>query len=318
MNRKNKNKSFSSIKKSGHFYRKSSQFVRSILQNAENYVNHSESAISESNYHDDLIIDNDVICDATESLQTSPEIGALERNINANPESLIDHDYCHPIHNNNSDNLEHFESDTLCNHKSFTTRLSEWALKFNIAHQAIRSLLTICSEHYNLIIPSQIPKDPRTLLQTPRESNISQMGTNGFFWYSGLKENLNNVLKAHITTDTSISLNINIDGLPLFKSSVKQVWPILVNIHVFETIKPIAVAVFYGDCKILYYQIHIKIKFNKAIFSAKPEDPNLFLELFVEELKELTQTGLIINDATIMVKIRCLICDTPARAMIKG
>lgn len=171
----------------------------------------------------------------SESSQTSPKIGTLERNINSNPEPL-DQEYCHPFHNNNSDNLEHhIESDTLGNNESFTTRLSEWALKFNIPDQAKRSLLT------NVIIPSQI---------IPRKLNISKMGENGYFWYSGLKENLNNVLRAHIKTNTSISLNINIDELSLYESP-KKVWPILVNIHEFKTIKPIAVAVFIGNCKTL-------------------------------------------------------------------
>lgn len=51
---------------------------------------------------------------------------------------------------------------------------------------------------------------------------------------------------------------------------------------------------------------------------SKPSELNEFLSPFVIELKQLLQTGLSINEHHINIKIRCFICDTPARALIKG
>lgn len=54
----------------------------------------------------------------------------------------------------------------------------------------------------------------------------------------------------------------------------------------------------------------------------KPEDLDTFLGLFVTEMQQL-QEGLKITDKSqrekiIHVKLRAFICDSPARAMIKG
>lgn len=53
-------------------------------------------------------------------------------------------------------------------------------------------------------------------------------------------------------------------------------------------------------------------------FADKPKDVNAFLEPFVIELNEVLQNGLTINRSTIKFKLRCFICDTPARSMLRG
>lgn len=50
----------------------------------------------------------------------------------------------------------------------------------------------------------------------------------------------------------------------------------------------------------------------------KPNELNAFLHPFVAELKEVMQNGLSINGNRITIKVRCFICDTPARALLKG
>lgn len=51
---------------------------------------------------------------------------------------------------------------------------------------------------------------------------------------------------------------------------------------------------------------------------AKPNDLNEYLNLFVNELKHLLVEPIAMNDHLIFVKLRCFICDTPARAYLKG
>ncbi len=43
-----------------------------------------------------------------------------------------------------------------------------------------------------------------------------------------------------------------------------------------------------------------------------------FLEKFVEDLSEGIKNGIKIRDRLITVKIRSFVCDSPARAFIKG
>lgn len=50
----------------------------------------------------------------------------------------------------------------------------------------------------------------------------------------------------------------------------------------------------------------------------KPKDVNAFLEPFVGELNEILRNGLVINGKTVHFKVRCFICDTPARSMLRG
>lgn len=52
--------------------------------------------------------------------------------------------------------------------------------------------------------------------------------------------------------------------------------------------------------------------------NGKPTVLNDFLDPFIDELNEIVQNGISINGYEISVAIRCFICDTPARAYIKG
>lgn len=64
--------------------------------------------------------------------------------------------------------------------------------------------------------------------------------------------------------------------------------------------------------------------FFKGIYEGegKPSDLDAYLGLFVKEMKELEENGLVITlgstESRIQVKIRAFICDSPARALIKG
>ena len=61
--------------------------------------------------------------------------------------------------------------------------------------------------------------------------------------------------------------------------------------------EPFFIAVFYG--------------------SAKPKDPAEFLYDFVQELSQLLESGIVINNKKFIIKVKCFICDIPARAYLK-
>lgn len=89
-------------------------------------------------------------------------------------------------------------------------------------------------------------------------------------------------------------LSINVDGIPPFRSSVVQFWPILVKCGCFD---PLFVAMFSGQ--------------------SKPSPLQDYLIDFLSEYKHLKTTGLLFKGLTYTVNIDALICDAPAWAYLK-
>lgn len=96
-----------------------------------------------------------------------------------------------------------------------------------------------------------------------------------------------------------ISLNIHLDGLPLFKSSKDELWPILFfNIQEYPRIKPMVIGVYHGK--------------------SKASSLEAFFTPLVDELDIIMKNGIIVNNYYLTGGIRCFICASPARAFIKG
>lgn len=89
----------------------------------------------------------------------------------------------------------------------------------------------------------------------------------------------------------------NIDGLPIYKSSAVEFWPILCKIYKNRNIKPFVIAMYCGKGK-------------------PPLEP--FLKEFIEELNKLLTSGIMVNETFSKIKIKCIVCDTPARNYILG
>lgn len=113
-----------------------------------------------------------------------------------------------------------------------------WAIKHNISHLAYNDL----SEIFNKRINNILPKDARTLLHTTSENvQIVALGT-GHYWHNSLKKQLIKVLECNIVPlPATFSLNINIDGLPIYNSSRQQFWPILCNIFELPFLPPLVI-----------------------------------------------------------------------------
>lgn len=107
----------------------------------------------------------------------------------------------------------------------YHSALRDWALNYNVRTYCLRDLLKILR---GIGVPF-LPKDPATLLRTPRKVEIEHIA-NGKFWYPGIKNNLCRILLA-ADKNMVLNLNFHVDGLQLFKSSSKQFWPILGQIH---------------------------------------------------------------------------------------
>ena len=117
----------------------------------------------------------------------------------------------------------------------------------------------------------------------------------------GLEENIQRELsskKHELDSLQSIDLSFNIDGLPIFRSSNVALWPVQCVIANIPDTKPFIVALYSGH--------------------HKPKNLD-FLHDFVAELKKIMEQGIRIdNSPLIPVHLKCIICDAPAKAQVKG
>jgi len=90
--------------------------------------------------------------------------------------------------------------------------------------------------------------DARTLLQTRKQVDIIEM-TSGKYYHAGLSKSLKKSIRKHycrITCPSQINININVDGIPLTKSSGSQLWPILGSIVADFYTEPFIIGVYHG------------------------------------------------------------------------
>lgn len=171
--------------------------------------------------------------------------------------------------------------------------LREWALDNNVTHNALSQLLKILQPR----VPG-LPQDARTLLRTPRHVEVTEMD-NGQLYYFGLQRGLAQALKSGVVSHETnvIKLDFNVDGLSLFDSSFKSLWPILCRSLSLKDQTPFVIALFCG--------------------TTKPQPLDLYLEKFIAELQSVIENGIMYENKLFQIEIRCFICDAPARAMLK-
>ncbi|KYN00711.1 hypothetical protein ALC62_08511, partial [Cyphomyrmex costatus] len=175
----------------------------------------------------------------------------------------------------------------------FKTHLRHWAIKHHIAQIAVSDLLKILKLDLNL---HSLPLDARTILKTEDISNKIIDLHPGKYYHFGLKSQLTLKLNQNDFEGEKVNISINIDGLPLTKSSCSQFWPILSKIDELEQVEPFPVGIYHGK--------------------SKPSNSNMFLLRFIEEMKILQTEGLNFNGRIIQVSISKILCDAPAKSFV--
>ncbi|XP_043463669.1 uncharacterized protein LOC122499400 [Leptopilina heterotoma] len=149
----------------------------------------------------------------------------------------------------------------------------------------------------------ELPKSAKTFLGTSSANyDIKEMldsdGSNGEFVYFGIEEGLKKCIDPQVHKKTTIFIQFNVDGISVFKSAEKGFWVLSGKVHYQPDIyKPFPVQIYAGNSK-----------------------PNVdaYFDEFIAEINKLQKNSILIANQRFNVKIHCFICDTPARAFIKG
>ena len=132
------------------------------------------------------------------------------------------------------------------------------------------------------------------MIRTPRNVDaVEKCG--GSYKYLGLANGITGVLSAVNYESDQINLILNIDGIPVFKSSNIQLWPILC---MFGGFHPFLVAAFSGE--------------------KKPNDFNSFLRDFLQEYELLKKNQFHFQHKHYTVNNTAFVCDGAAQQFLKS
>lgn len=146
--------------------------------------------------------------------------------------------------------------------------LRKWAIEHKITHSALREVMALFNRFGNIF-----PGEPRSFLDTPQTIIKTKCLNGGEYWHNSLEETMKNLFQ-NLYEPKTISLNINMNGLPIFNSSKTEFWPILFNVYEMPNLPPVPIGIFCGVGKC---------------------DLGAFLTPFVDEMKEIMANGIIIN-----------------------
>ena len=174
--------------------------------------------------------------------------------------------------------------------------LRSWANEFQVRANVVDGILKV----FRQLGHTEVPATARTLLKTPRSVKTTQVSSMCHYDF-GLEDRLVDCLKNYpseaLESIETLELALNIDGLPLFKSTNTSAWPILCYVANVIPAKVFPISVSVG--------------------TSKPSNLD-FLEDAIDGLQKAVEEGLDFNGKHYKVSIKCVVCDAPAKAMVKG
>jgi len=228
---------------------------------------------------------NQIISEPVETSNFSQTIIPLNQNL-SNSEPIVESVYSDSSHIINRNLNEQKSTD-------FGNELACWAIEENISLKSTHSLLKLLRKHD--CFRNILPIDPRTLLQTPRYTELKE-DESGPYWHRGLYKGIRQILLTNnqlFSTTDRLDIMINIDGLPISNSSGNQLWPIL--------------GCLFGTKFVFIIGIYHSL-------NSKPLDVHFFLDSFVKETCELYENGFYLNGKMFQLNIKGFSADAPAKA----
>lgn len=185
------------------------------------------------------------------------------------------------------------------NSATLANDLTNWAINGCISQTNFNKLLVILKQHSSSSEYEKLPSDCRTLLKT-KMSGITKTTQNGKYHHFGISAGLYYILQKNKVifseSNSIIEIDINVDGLPLTKSSKSQFWPILGSIQNLESNDPFVIGVFHGH--------------------SKPSSASDLLSDFIEEYLKIKIEKFFYNNKQYEIKINKFIVDIPAKTFI--
>lgn len=165
--------------------------------------------------------------------------------------------------------------------------LRKWVIEANVSQIHVTNLLRILNTHLKNIV---LPKTVSGLLNRPSIVPMNYVSEN--MNYCGLRQAVDHLLPVG-TVNEALNIDINFDGISFFKSSRCQCWPILGRIKQLRS-SPFLIGVYYGK-----------------------EKPKLkeYVNPLVLEINDIIKEG---NKRKWSLGNIRIICDAPARSLVKG
>ncbi|CAI6343825.1 unnamed protein product [Macrosiphum euphorbiae] len=243
------------------------------------YLNNRNLQSNNSNLHTPNITETGM--NAIAELNQSFKLSIPEKNSNSLSETLIDDEVCTNMFNDDIGDINcnvygGVDSDDNC---------SKTVESFNIEDE----------------LGINVPKDIRTLMKTPTTHVISNIGQ-GSYIHLGLENMILPILKKFnaliYTPNKILKIGINLDGLPLSRSSKSQLWPILIE---------------FTNCNLLSeYVLPIGIFHGNT----KPKSIHEFLNPFLSDLLILLNSGLNVDGNIYQFEVGHIVCDSPAKSFL--
>lgn len=218
------------------------------------------------------------------------------------PEVIIDvpiEDVEDPNDLHNSDDLPRIDDSK--HYSNLHLKLLYFCILFHLPDRAIEYMLSVLADE-NLDIPRTLYlfMKPHDHLRSKICVIQSTLSCGGSLAYLSILQNIQYCLRSHLISFTKkyvdLSIKINIDGLPLFKSSPVTLWPILFAIDGFSFKRPLPICMYTGVGK-----------------------PN-FVEFIQQLCDELLHFKEHVPIGEFFVKISqvIFICDAPARSFCQA
>lgn len=146
----------------------------------------------------------------------------------------------------------------------------------------------------------ELPLTYRTLMNTNKNVPTVQFNDETEIYYYDVKEAIvTHLLKfppQEVLSLGEIRMQLHYDGLPLYKSSSKTLWPLLTS---FCDLSP----------KVIF-------PLNLTVCGSKPKDIS-YLSATIDELAQVIQDGITVHGVNIPLNIVMIVADAPARSLAK-
>ena len=172
-----------------------------------------------------------------------------------------------------------------------------WSLHNNITHNAIDDLLHVLRTIDPTTLQT-IPLTARTLLKTYRDvvtERIDQMELIRVDVRASILDNFLRYPQATRDRTHVIDIILNVDGLPVNNSTTKTFWPLLCCLKL--------------DPAVVFPLL-------LSIGPPKPKTPN-FYQQTIEELRDVLATGIEADGRQVQLRLKAVVTDAPARALLK-